>query len=72
MYIYPILQTLFSSNVVFKMGNVVFIMSHVDAKYLISIIYTITVKPLYSGHPWDKYKCPDYRGCPHFSGEFIL
>ena len=21
-----------------------------------------TVEPLYSGHPWDKYKCPDYRG----------
>ena len=21
-----------------------------------------TVEPLYSEHPWDKYKCPDYRG----------
>ena len=21
-----------------------------------------TVEPLYSGHPWDKYKCPVYRG----------
>ena len=20
------------------------------------------VEPLYSEHPWDKYKCPDYRG----------
>ena len=20
------------------------------------------MEPLYSGHPWDKYKCPDYRG----------
>ena len=23
---------------------------------------TCTVKPLYSGNPWDRYKCPDYRG----------
>ena len=21
-----------------------------------------TVELLYSGHPWDKYKCPEYRG----------
>ena len=21
-----------------------------------------TVEPLYFGHPWDKYKCPDYKG----------
>ena len=21
-----------------------------------------TVEPLYSGHPWDKYNCPEYRG----------
>ena len=30
-----------------------------------TILYCIvlfTVEPLYSGHPWDKYKCPDYRG----------
>ena len=25
-------------------------------------LYTYTVKPLYSRQPWDKYKCPDYRG----------
>ena len=23
--------------------------------------FGITVEPLYSGHPWDKYKCPEYR-----------
>ena len=22
---------------------------------------TYIVEPLYSGHPWDKYKCPVYR-----------
>ena len=30
------------------------------------------VEPLYSGHNWDQVNCPNYRGCPHFSGEFIL
>ena len=30
-----------------------------------TILYCIvlfTVEPLYSGHHWDKYKCPEYRG----------
>ena len=33
--------------------------------------YIATVEPLYSGHPWDSLKCPDYRRCPHFRGCFI-
>ena len=27
-----------------------------------------TVKPLYCGQHWDKYKCPDYRGVLIISG----
>ena len=26
------------------------------------LIYVYIVELLYSRHPWDKYKCPDYRG----------
>ena len=26
---------------------------------VITITVRYTVEPLYSGHPWDKYKCPD-------------
>ncbi len=28
----------------------------------------ITVEPLYCGHHWEKPKCPDWRGVPHFIG----
>ena len=28
-------------------------------------------KPLYSVHPWDSFKCPDSRRCPHFRGVLI-
>ena len=29
---------------------------------MLILIIVNTVEPLYSGHPWDKCKCPDYRG----------
>ena len=29
---------------------------------LSNLWFCYTVEPFYSGHPWDKYKCPEYRG----------
>ena len=41
-------------------------MVHIHVRMDKSWLNTHTVESLYSGHPWDSFKCPDLRRCPHF------
>ena len=61
---FPLYVSLFVSVFMFTLSNNLIIIHITVYK-----VYT-TVETPYFGH--HQVNCPDYRGCPHFSGELIL